>query len=106
MIDSESEEGLFYKDYKQTTYGFSVVKCQVPGTYDEIARANNLKNHLPLTIVKQVVYDHRFASIRLEIISMVFNNDFHDKGFRKAVTTIIETASQAFHGTEAISVEK
>ncbi|KAL7944575.1 hypothetical protein V8C42DRAFT_353466 [Trichoderma barbatum] len=72
----------FMEDYKATLFGFA-----------RRAEANNLERHLPLTVVKQ------------ERITMHFNDAFHDKGFRRAITSIIKRACEAFHGIERVSVE-
>ncbi|KAL7797735.1 hypothetical protein V8C43DRAFT_313887 [Trichoderma afarasin] len=84
----------FVEDYKETLFGFA-----------SRAEANNLERHLPLTVVKQVCYNSCFNSVREERITMHFNNAFHDKGFRRAITNTIQRACEAFHGIERVSVE-
>ena len=102
MIASQDVEEMFYKDYKETTYGFAVVKCNVPQDYNQISKSNNLHRNLPLTIVKQTVYDNEFTFVSSETISMIFNDRFHDKGFTTAVKTIIGEACKAFHGAKSV----
>ncbi|KAL7930848.1 hypothetical protein V8C35DRAFT_324056 [Trichoderma chlorosporum] len=84
----------FMEDYKETLFGFA-----------RRAEANNLERHLPLTVVKQVCYDSCFKSVLEERITMHFNDSFHDKGFRRAITSTIQRACEAFHGIERVSVE-
>lgn len=102
MTVSEDVEEMFYKDYKETTYGFAVVKCNVPQDYSQISRSNNMHRNLPLTIVKQTVYNNEFTFVSSETILMTFNDRFHDKGFTTAVKTIIGEACKAFHGAKSV----
>ena len=104
MTASENMEEAFYKDYRETTYGFAVVKCNVSQDYHNIARSNNMTHNLPLTIVKQTVYDSKYAFVSSETISMVFNDRFHDKGFKAAVNTVIGEACKAFHGAQSVLI--
>ena len=104
MTASGDMEEMFYKDYKETTYGFAVVKCKVPQDYNQISRSNNLHRNLPLTIVKQTVYNDEFTFVLSETISMIFNDKFHDKGFTAAVKTIIGEACKAFHGAKLVFI--
>jgi len=46
---------LFYKDYRQTTFGFSVIHCKEYINMTTIVQQNNLKHHLPLSVIKQVL---------------------------------------------------
>lgn len=100
-----SEEQKFYRDYKESTFGFAVVKANKCCNYDSIAKSNNFKKGLPLTVVEQVVYDHQFSQIYIERISMVFDERSHDKGFRSAVMDIVSKACMLFHGEAHVSRE-
>lgn len=95
----------FVEDYKETLFGFAVIKTETLACYKSRAEANNLERHLPLTVVKQVCYNSCFNSVREERITMQFNNAFHDKGFRRAITSTIQRACEAFHGIQRVSVE-
>lgn len=96
----------FIMDYKQGHYGFSVIKTQVAASYASQARNNNIKQHLPMTIVKQVVYDDEFRSILQEKISVYFNKCFHDKGFKKAIMDTTRKACEALHGSDHVSATR
>ncbi|PNP59490.1 hypothetical protein THARTR1_00980 [Trichoderma harzianum] len=95
----------FMEDYKETLFGFAVIKTETLTCYKRRSEANNLERHLPLTVVKQVCYDSCFNSVRKERITMHFNDAFHDKGFRRAILSTIQRACEAFHGIERVSVE-
>ena len=47
----------------------------------EIAKENNRKHHLPLSIIKQILAKREAPWIASERITLVFNDNFHDKGF-------------------------
>lgn len=102
LISGTSTIDPFMEDYKETLYGFAVIKTQREASFEKRALKNNVDNHLPLTIVKQVIYEsnhHQFGTTLNEIISLYFNDNFYDKGFRSAVRKIVTTACQVFHGT-------
>lgn len=105
MTNCQNLEETFYKDYKERSFGFTVIKTRTPQSLDEFARRNNSKRHLPLTVVKQVVYDNSFDNVLTETIYMLFNDDSHDKGFRNAVKRVIEEACGAFHGKNFVIAE-
>ena len=105
MTATGDVEDMFYKDYRQTTYGFAVVKCNVPQDYDHISRSNTLDRNLPLTIVKQIVYDRELSSVLSETISIVFNDNFHDKGFKNTVKAVVGEACRAFHRVRFVLTE-
>ncbi|KAK6502687.1 hypothetical protein TWF506_003265 [Arthrobotrys conoides] len=98
---TNSAKETFYKDYKQTNFGFTVIKSSSSDpmtiSYRRFAEVNNEKEHLPLTIVKEIVYDPRFSTAERETFQLVFNDSFHDKGFRAAVRNVIKHACRAFH---------
>lgn len=94
----------FMNDYKETLFGFAVIKATERGCFGARAEANNRDNHLPLTIVKQVVYNSQFDTVLCETISLYFNEDYHDKGFRAAIIDVVTKACQAFHGSDHVSV--
>jgi hypothetical protein len=88
----------FMMDYKEGLYGFSVIKTQTLGSFAKQANTNNAKRHLPLTVVKQVVYDSDFRHVVQEKLSMYFNDAFHDKGFQKATMDVVTKACETMHG--------
>jgi len=96
----------FMMDYKEGLYGFSVIKTQTPGSFATQANANKVNRHLPLTVVKQVVYDSDFRHVVQEQLSMYFNNEFHDKGFKKAIMDAVTKACEAMHGKMKVSCKK
>ncbi|KAE8440548.1 hypothetical protein EG329_007254 [Mollisiaceae sp. DMI_Dod_QoI] len=104
MLNTTEAEELFYRDYRQTRYGFSVVKCKESQDFTAIAWSNNLKEHLPLTVIKEVVCAKRFARIRSETILFIVNYKFHDKGFKNAVVEIVAAACRRFHGDSSVTV--
>lgn len=89
LTTSDNIIDTFYKDYRQTAYGFSVIKCTEPTNYHEVARANNIRDHLPLTLVKQDLYTHNFNSVIQETFSMFFDPRLPDKGFHNAIMTVV-----------------
>jgi hypothetical protein len=103
MVDEASIEEMFYRDYRQTSYGFAVVKTQISRDYTKIAEGNNSKKRLPLTVVKEIAYSGKFEIIRTEKIWFIFNSDFHDKGFRNAVSQTVYDACNRFHKHRWIS---
>ncbi|KUJ24631.1 DHH phosphoesterase [Mollisia scopiformis] len=105
MLNTAEIKELFYKDYRQTSYGFSVIKSNKSNDFGAIAEAKNRTYHLPLTVVKEVVYAEDFSGVCLENISLVINPVFHDKGFKNALQKIVTVACQHFHGKECLFVE-
>lgn len=103
MVDHAEAEELFYRDYRQTTYGFSVVKTKMSRDYYAIAVANNAKQSLPLTVVKEVTYSGGFEKVVLETILLVCNPAYHDKVFRDALSTVVTIACQRFHSVAAVT---
>lgn len=101
LISGNSTVDPFMEDYKQTLYGFAVIKTQRAASFEERALKNNVDNHLPLTIVKQVICNNnnhdQFGTNLDETISLYFNENFYDKGFRSAVKKIVTTACEVFH---------
>ncbi|PVH71977.1 hypothetical protein DL98DRAFT_612654 [Cadophora sp. DSE1049] len=104
MLNTTEAEELFHRDYRQTLYGFSVVKCKESQDFAAVAWSNNLKEHLALTVIKEVVYAERFAKIRSETILFIVNSKFHDKGFKNAVIEIVAAACRRFHGDSSVTV--
>ncbi|KAK6330807.1 hypothetical protein TWF718_003006 [Orbilia javanica] len=98
---TNSARETFYKDYKQTKFGFTVIKSSSSDPqiidYRKLAEINNEKEYLPLTIVKEVVYNEKFSTVERETFHLVFNDSFYDKGFRAAVRNVIKCACRAFH---------
>lgn len=106
LIDGSATVDLFREDYKETVYGFAVIKSRSWESYEARARQNNIENHLPLTVVKQVLYNNaQLEGALTEHISLHFNDDFYDKGFRSAALTVIRAACEAFHGPSHVSVD-
>ena len=103
MITSQGLDEMFYKDYKQTAFGFAVIKGQEHHDYGEMAKHNNQCYNLPLTVVKQLIYDVYFSTVLRETILLVFNPEFHDKGFRRCVQAVVKDACEAFHGKDKVS---
>lgn len=106
MVNTAEVEELFYRDYRETMFGFSVLKCKKSQDYMAIALSNNMKSHLPLTVVKEVVYAENFGRIRSETILLVTNPTFYDKGFKKALRETVAAACRRFHGEGSVVVEK
>ncbi|KAK2597396.1 hypothetical protein QQS21_006020 [Conoideocrella luteorostrata] len=104
LINEANTPDPFMNDYKQTLYGFAVVKTRSLTCFKARAEANNTENYLPLTIVKQVVYNSQFNTVLYESISLYFNGDFHDKGLKIAILDSVSRACQAFHGSNHVSV--
>ncbi|KAF5649810.1 DHH phosphoesterase [Fusarium tjaetaba] len=104
LLHSNVEVDPFLEDYKESCYGFAVLKSQRLTSYDERAMKNNVEKHLPLTVVKQVIFDGTmFDRLSTEKISMHFNDRFYDKGFRNAVKHVILSACAAFHGADNVT---
>ncbi|ORY09811.1 hypothetical protein BCR34DRAFT_540285 [Clohesyomyces aquaticus] len=104
MIDTEDARELFYRDYRQTCYGFSVVKSMVSNSYVALAEENNRKENLPLTVVKEIIYAQDFENVTSESLYLVFNSTYHDKGFRHTVREVVCAAYRRFHGKDVVSV--
>jgi hypothetical protein len=100
MTDDIDREQSFWKDYKEDRFGFAVIKHRKPVAtcFVDLARENNAGRHLPVTVVKQVSYSTDFEAVQYEVITLVFNLRFHDKGFRAAVLDVITSSCTAFHG--------
>jgi hypothetical protein len=47
MLITDDSGDPFLSDYKETNYGFSVIKTQQPTCYANRAKANNTQSHLP-----------------------------------------------------------
>ncbi|KAM7192132.1 DHH phosphoesterase [Rhypophila sp. PSN 637] len=93
----------FMMDYKETVYGFSVIKTTKSlESFAKQANENNAKRHLPLTVVKQVVYDPSFKRVVQEQLSMDFDPAVHDKGFKKAIMETATKACEAMHGKSKV----
>ena len=103
MVTAEDLENAFYKDYKQTTYGFAVIKCLGQNDYYDIASLNNECHNLPLTVVKETWYDIDFSTVITETILLVFNKTHYDKGFRRCVRATVRHACEVFHGANKVS---
>ncbi|EFQ30439.1 hypothetical protein CGRA01v4_09981 [Colletotrichum graminicola] len=104
LVDGNAQNDPFLEDYKETSYGFAVIKSQKFASYQDRALRNNIEKHLPLTVVKQVIYtDHGFESSLCERISLYFNDNFYDKGFRDAIKDVTLAACDAFHGPQQVS---
>ena len=97
MMVETGPSALFYKDYRQTTFGFSVIHCKEYFDMTEIAKENNRKHHLPLSIIKQILAKREAPWIASERITLVFNDNFHDKGFQNAIICVVKGACEAFH---------
>jgi len=106
MVNDAEVEELFFRDYRQTLFGFAVIKCNKSQDYMAIALSNNMKSHLPLTVVKEVVYAENFGRIQSETILLVTNPTFHDKGFKKALRETVAAACRQFHGEGSVVAEK
>ena len=91
---------LFYKDYRQTPFGFSVVHCKEYINMIEIAQKknknNNLKHRLPVSVIKQILAKKDAPLISSERITLVFNDHLYDKGFRNAAVTVAKEECEAF----------
>lgn len=107
MMTSDSRgSDLFMADYKQRLYGFAVIKTRKLASFEKRAKANNIERHLPLTVLKQVLYDSQFQSVLEESITMYFNDNFYDKGFRDAIMHVTRAACEAFHGARHVTSNK
>lgn len=106
MTQTKDRKARFYKDYKESLYGFAVIKCTNTECYEKLAKANNKFNGLPLTVVKEVNYTADFTAVISENISFYFNDSFHDKGFHDAVNAIVRFACSSFHGCEHVTADK
>ncbi|KAI1422157.1 hypothetical protein F5Y12DRAFT_786959 [Xylaria sp. FL1777] len=95
----------FMEDYKETLYGFAVIKSRGITCYRSRAEANNLERRLPLTVVKQVAYDSSFHRVMRETIGLHFNEGFYDKGFKRAISLAVQKACEAFHGIDHVSID-
>lgn len=98
MLSTTNAHEIFYKDYRQTSYGFAVIKCKEPMEIRHIAEVNNTKHHLPLIVVKEIVYSQDFSSIISKTIALVTNPSFHDKSFKACLLKTVATACRIFHG--------
>lgn len=96
MVSTTNIHELFYKDYKQTTFGFSVVKSKDVIDMRTMAELNNTKHHLPLTVVKNIIYSEDFTSVVSETIVLATNPNFHDKGFNRNLIRAVAAACKAF----------
>jgi hypothetical protein len=75
MMVETSPSALFYKDYRQMTFGFSVIRCKEYFDMTEIAKENNLKHHLPLSTIKQILVKREepwIASERITLETITF----------------------------------
>ncbi|KAJ8125721.1 hypothetical protein O1611_g7916 [Lasiodiplodia mahajangana] len=91
------------EDYKETLYGFAVIKSRGIACYKSCAEANNLERRL-LAVAKQVAYDSSFHRVTRETIGLHFNEGFYDKGFKRAIRLAVQKACKAFHGIDHVSV--
>ncbi|KAK6388911.1 hypothetical protein LTR65_007192 [Meristemomyces frigidus] len=100
MTGSTNRDYQFSSDYKSDGFGFAVIKSRQrqPSCFTDLSQANNMQEHLPLTIIKQVLYDVDFSAVHCEVITATFNPTYHDKGFRRAVIDVVQQACIAFHG--------
>lgn len=111
LLEERDADTLFIRDYKQSheMMGFAVIKL---ASFSDGAHAlddslrdsiiqraidNNLASNLPLTVLKFVEYDMSGLEVRYEEIVCVFNDNWHDDGFRDAVMTLIESAYNVYH---------
>ncbi|CAH0036031.1 unnamed protein product [Clonostachys rhizophaga] len=83
--------------------GADGLPTSVSTSYASQAKANNKSRNLPLTVVKQIIYNTQFDRVVQEKISMFFNDRFHDKGFRSAILNIVKSARTAMHGYHHVS---
>ncbi|OAG41893.1 hypothetical protein AYO21_03896 [Fonsecaea monophora] len=106
MTEASCPQELFYKDYKETNFGFAVIKSRqaLGSQIHALATTNNTNHHLPLTIVKEVLYRDGFVAVKSETILIVSNPEYHDKGFTRSVLDVVALACRQFHGTEAVSL--
>ncbi|KAK5993557.1 hypothetical protein PT974_06991 [Cladobotryum mycophilum] len=98
-----TSDEVFMMDYRESLYGFAVIKAQQTASYEKQAMTNNIRRHLPLTIVKQVIYGNEFRYVVKEQLSMYFNERFHDKGFKKAILDTVKQACEVMHGANRVS---
>ena len=101
----DDEEQIFYRDYKESIFGFAVVKGIRNRNLEHLANSNNVSKGFPLTVIKQVVYNQDFCTVSQESIALVFNDASHDKGFRNALIDIVARACMNFHGPSHVSVD-
>jgi len=97
MMVEDDPVKLFYKDYRQTSFGFVVIHCIEYREFTNIAKENNTKHHLPLSVIKHILAKKESPWVESERITLVFNDDLYDKGFRHAAATVLKEACQAFH---------
>ncbi|GAP92259.1 hypothetical protein SAMD00023353_7600010 [Rosellinia necatrix] len=102
LIGDPDTTDRFMEDYKQTLYGFAVIKAKAITCFKARAEANNVEKRLPLTVVKQVAYNPSFDGVARETIGLYFNEDFYDKGFRAAIQLAVQKACEAFHGIDHV----
>ena len=101
--DAADDEETFYRDYKEASYGFAVVKSTKSRNLDQLARKNNSERGFPLTVVKQIIYESNFTNVSEESIAFIFSDLTYDKGFRAAVVDIVAEACQALHGKDHVT---
>jgi inorganic pyrophosphatase/exopolyphosphatase len=106
MINDADTEELFRRDYRQTSYGFAVIKTKIKRDYTALAVRNNELECLPLTTVKQVVYSKNFKEIVVEEITFAINPQFHDKGFKRVIFQVVCTACQRFHSNAQVFINE
>ena len=104
MTDVDDPTARFRKDYKETSFSFAVVKSRNCYDFTVNAYANNRERHLPLTIVKHFIYNNHSTKVIYESICVVFNDTFHDNGFKSAVLDVVAEASEVFHGADRVTV--
>ena len=107
MTEATDHEYMFWKDYKEDNFGFAVIKHQRPHhiCFSDLAEKNNSQKHLPLTAIKQVSYNNDFSKVEWEVITVIFNKAYYDKGFRAAVFDVIKHTCAAFHGHLTTTVD-
>jgi hypothetical protein len=103
MTQASTPEELFYKDYKETNFGFAVIKSRRQQyDFSRLAASNNISRRIPLTIAKEVLYHKDFVAARAETILIVVNPNYHDKGFKAAFMDVIAKAWRQLHGPNAV----
>lgn len=117
LLNTDYAELLFERDYKEdwTFFGFAVAK--VKRLFDdqgrvlkeallqrlvELAKQNNAKKNLPLTIIKVVDYKEDHETINKERVYLIFNEGVFSK-FREVMFELIMTVvDYTFKGKEKI----
>jgi inorganic pyrophosphatase/exopolyphosphatase len=112
LLAKTDAETLFIRDYKQSheMLGFAVVKQS--GMYDdkgqclndpvrqqllESACKNNKRLNIPLTLVKIVDYRPDGVGVNCEEFLPVFNENWHDLGFKSAITDVLKQTLEQYH---------